>query len=132
MAPFKLDTNIPFVRQLALPTVPSALARAFLLNCRSGGPGVYDVLKANFDAAYLGNRAPLPISVTSEFLSVAGNRAGLSKFIGGCRLQGRGRCCTAAGAALALLPLTSLLCCCRRAAEGAAAATQLCKAGSGS
>jgi hypothetical protein len=44
---------------------------------------VYDVLKANFDAAYEGNRAPFPIYVHKFWLTTDDNAEDLQRFAGG-------------------------------------------------
>lgn len=47
-----------------------------------GAHGVYDILKANFDAAYggAGNRAPLPIYIHSPWLTA--HAADIQRFVG--------------------------------------------------
>ncbi|KAL4421045.1 hypothetical protein ABPG77_007520 [Micractinium sp. CCAP 211/92] len=42
----------------------------------------YSLLKANFDAAYSGNRAPLPIFIHTPWLTSGTNLAGVKKFVG--------------------------------------------------
>ena len=41
---------------------------------------MFAALRASFDAAYTGNRAPLPVYITSEWLSAGDNTAQLLKF----------------------------------------------------
>ncbi|PRW32547.1 polysaccharide deacetylase isoform A [Chlorella sorokiniana] len=45
------------------------------------GSNAYALLKANFDAAYAGNRAPLPIFVHEPWLQEGSNLAGLKQFV---------------------------------------------------
>ena len=72
---------------------------------------MYDVLRANFDAAYEGNRAPFPIYVHRFWLTTKDNAKDLQRFAGGCRparpcrqrkhapvLQRRSRCPSRSGA----------------------------------
>lgn len=50
-----------------------------------GGPSAYDILKANFDAAYTGNRAPMPVYVHSFFLRAGNNLQDVQRFLGAWR-----------------------------------------------
>ena len=43
---------------------------------------VLDVLRANFEAAYAGNRAPLPVFVHGYWLAAGDNAEQLGKFVG--------------------------------------------------
>ena len=45
----------------------------------------FDILKANFDAAYSGNRAPMPLYIHTPWLLAGDHTSGLQRFIGGCR-----------------------------------------------
>lgn len=45
------------------------------------GSDAYDLLKANFDAAYKGNRAPLPIFIHTPWLTSGDNLSGVKKFV---------------------------------------------------
>ena len=54
---------------------------------------LYSLLKANFDAAYNGNRAPLPIYVHTPWFAENNNQALLTKFVGERGSDGvAGRC----------------------------------------
>lgn len=46
------------------------------------GQGAFDILKANFDAARAGNRAPMPLFVHPFFLRAGANLADVERFIG--------------------------------------------------
>lgn len=46
----------------------------------------FDILKANFDAAYGGNRAPFPIFIHTPWLQSKDHTPGLQRFIGECGL----------------------------------------------
>ena len=48
---------------------------------------MFDILKANFDEAYSGNRAPLPIFIHVYWLKADDNTEQLQKFIGAWRTQ---------------------------------------------
>ena len=48
-----------------------------------GDASVFDILKANFDAAYSGNRAPFPIFIHSPWLREGDRLGELKKFVGG-------------------------------------------------
>jgi hypothetical protein len=55
--------------------------------CSDEAHPVYDVLKANFDAAYEGNRAPFPIFVHKFWLTTDNNAKDLQRFAGGWAWQ---------------------------------------------
>jgi hypothetical protein len=57
-------------------------ACVLLLACSDGKHPVFDLLKANFDAAYGGNRAPMPIFIHTPWL--AKNRDAVAAFAGTC------------------------------------------------
>lgn len=46
---------------------------------------MFNILKANFDAGYGGNRAPFPIFVHSPFLK--SNLDSVTRFVGACASQ---------------------------------------------
>lgn len=60
---------------------------------------MFDILKANFDAAYNGNRAPLPIFIHSPWLRQGSNLEDLQRFAGGA--SGRSGCAAGASSKLA-------------------------------
>lgn len=73
------------------------------------GQGAFDILRANFDAAYNGNRAPMPLFVHAFFLKHGSNLADVERFIGAAAaLLGAGAqgCCSGPSPTQARPPLT--------------------------
>jgi len=51
---------------------------------QAANASAYEILKANFLAAYNGNRAPMPVYVHSFFLRAGDNQQDVERFLGGC------------------------------------------------
>lgn len=68
-----------------VPLWPLAAKGLYSMDCGADGLfSVFDILKANFDAAYSGNRAPLPTYIHTPWLSTA-HVADMQRFAGGER-----------------------------------------------
>lgn len=62
---------------------PFTMDPGFSYTTMEQGHSAYEILKANFDAAYSGSRLPMPLYVHPFFLRAEGNLEDVQRFIGG-------------------------------------------------